>query len=80
VLETVLQQVKMFWTVQKGARQCGWLRHYAINRKIMGSVPDVIGFFSLPNPSSHTMAPGSTRPVTEMSTRNLPMMYRMAGA
>jgi hypothetical protein len=26
----------------------------------------------LPNSSSRTMAPGSTQPVTEMNTRNLP--------
>jgi hypothetical protein len=37
-----------------------------------GSYPDeVIGFFSWPNPSSRTMALGSTQPLTEMSTRNL---------
>jgi hypothetical protein len=36
-------------------------------------IPDeVIGIFSQPNPSSHTMALGSTQPLTEMSTRNLP--------
>jgi hypothetical protein len=29
-------------------------------------------FFNLPNPSSHTMVLGSTQPLTEMSTRNLP--------
>jgi hypothetical protein len=29
-------------------------------------------FFNLPNPSSRTMVVGSTRPQTEMSTRNLP--------
>jgi hypothetical protein len=29
-------------------------------------------FFNLPNPSSCTMALGSTQPLTEMSTRNLP--------
>jgi hypothetical protein len=29
-------------------------------------------FFSLPNPSSCTMGLGSTQPLTEMSTRNLP--------
>jgi hypothetical protein len=38
-----------------------------------GSIPDeVIRFFNWPNPSSRTMALGSTQPVTEMSTRNLP--------
>jgi hypothetical protein len=28
--------------------------------------------FNLPNPSSHTIDPGSTQPLTEMSTRNIP--------
>jgi hypothetical protein len=28
---------------------------------------------ALPNPSSHTMALGSTQPLTEMSTSNLPL-------
>jgi hypothetical protein len=37
-----------------------------------GSIPDVIRFFNCPNPSNRTMALGSTRPLTEMSTRNLP--------
>jgi hypothetical protein len=31
-----------------------------------------LDFFNLPNPFSHTMALGSTQPLTEMSTRNLP--------
>jgi hypothetical protein len=35
-------------------------------------VPDEVDFFNLPNPSSHTMAMGSTQPLTEMSIRNLP--------
>jgi hypothetical protein len=35
-----------------------------------------IGFFNLPNPSSRTMALGSTQPPTESSTRNL---YRGKG-
>jgi hypothetical protein len=34
--------------------------------------PDEVDFFSLPNPSSRTMALGLTQPLTEMSTRNLP--------
>jgi hypothetical protein len=38
-----------------------------------GSIPDkVIGFFNWPNPSSVIMARGSTQPLTEVSTRNLP--------
>jgi hypothetical protein len=35
-------------------------------------IPDEVDFFNLPNPSSRTMAPGSTQPLTEMSTRNIP--------
>jgi hypothetical protein len=35
-------------------------------------VPDELDFFNLPNPSSRTMALGSTQPLTEMGTRNLP--------
>jgi hypothetical protein len=35
-------------------------------------VPMRWSFFNLPNPSSRTMALGSTQPLTEMSTRNLP--------
>jgi hypothetical protein len=35
-------------------------------------VPDEVDFFNLPNPSSCTMALGSTQPLTEMNTRNLP--------
>jgi hypothetical protein len=43
------------------------------SQKVAGSVHyKVTGFFNLPNPSSHTMALGSTQPLTEMSTRNLP--------
>jgi hypothetical protein len=35
-------------------------------------VPDEVDFFNLPNPSSRTMALGSTQPLTEISTWNLP--------
>jgi hypothetical protein len=35
-------------------------------------VPDEVDIFNLPNPSSCTVALGSTQPLTEMSTRNLP--------
>jgi hypothetical protein len=54
--------------------QCiAWLRHYATSWKVAGSIPDeVIGFFSWPDPFSWTMALGSTKPLTEMSTRNHP--------
>jgi hypothetical protein len=35
-------------------------------------VPDKVFFFNLRNPSSRTMALGSTQPLTEMNTRNFP--------
>jgi hypothetical protein len=35
-------------------------------------VPDEVDNFNLPNTSSRTMTLGSTEPLTEMSTRNLP--------
>jgi hypothetical protein len=54
-------------------RERSWLTHYATSWKVAGSISDeVTGFFNWPNPSSRTMTLGSTQPVTEMSTRNLP--------
>jgi hypothetical protein len=38
-----------------------------------------LDFFNLTNPSSRTMALGSTQPSTEMSTRDLPGRQRAAG-
>jgi hypothetical protein len=35
-------------------------------------IPDEVDIFNVPNPSSRTMALGSTRPLMEMSTRNIP--------
>jgi hypothetical protein len=46
--------------------------HYATSGKVAGLSPGWGGFFNLPNPSSRTMALGSTQPLTEMSARNLP--------
>jgi hypothetical protein len=54
------------------ARSSIVLRHCATNQKVVGSSPDEVNFFNWPNPSSRTMALGSTQPLTEMSTRNLP--------
>jgi hypothetical protein len=39
--------------------------------KVVGSIPNVTGFFNWPNPSSRTMVLGLNQPLTEMSTRNL---------
>jgi hypothetical protein len=38
----------------------------------VGSSPDKVVFFNLPNPSSHTIVLGLTWPLTEMNTKNLP--------
>jgi hypothetical protein len=35
-------------------------------------ISDEVDIFNLPKPSSRTVALGSTQPLTEMSTRNLP--------
>jgi hypothetical protein len=35
-------------------------------------VPNEVDYFNLLNPSNRTMALGSTQPLTEISTRNLP--------
>jgi len=43
------------------------------SRKVAGSIPDgVIDIFHRHNPSGRTMVLGSTQPLTEMSTRNIP--------
>jgi hypothetical protein len=56
-----------------GARGCvvGWGTMLQAGRSPV-RVPDVVDFFNLPNPSSSTMALGSTQCLIEMSTRNLP--------
>jgi hypothetical protein len=57
----------------RGTRWRSWWKHYAIIRKVAGSIPDEItGFFNWPNPSSRTKALRSTQSLTEMSTTNLP--------
>jgi hypothetical protein len=47
------------------------VRHYATNRRVVGSRPDEVDFSNLPNPSGRSMALGSTQPVTETRARNL---------
>jgi hypothetical protein len=42
----------------------------------VSSIPDeVTRFFNLHNPSSRTVTVGSTQPLTEMITRNLPGVW-----
>jgi hypothetical protein len=58
-----------------------WLRHCATSWKIAGLIPDsVIGIFYWRNPTGRTMILGSTRPLTEMSTRNISWEVKAAGA
>jgi hypothetical protein len=46
--------------------------HCATSREVAGSIPDVlIVIFHLHNPFGRTVALGSTRPLTEMSTKNI---------
>jgi hypothetical protein len=54
--------INVYIRILEKYRACCWLRQYGTSRKAAGSISDeVIGFFNSPNPSSHTMALGSTR-------------------
>ena len=56
-----------------GTRWDKWLRHCGTSREFVVSIPDgVFGIIPWLNPSDRTTAMGSTQPLTEMSTRNLP--------
>jgi hypothetical protein len=58
--------------MSEGMRYRSWLRQYSTSQKVAGSIPDeVSGLFNWLNPSSRIVAPESTQPLTEMSTRNL---------
>ena len=49
-----------------------WLRHCAASRKVASSIPGgVTGISHSHNPFRRIMALGSTKPLTEMSTRNI---------
>jgi hypothetical protein len=73
------RQYKYSWVYLSGGKliivvwvQFAW-SEAATSWKVAGSIPDeVIAFLNKPNPSSRTMALGSTQFLTEMSTRNLP--------
>jgi hypothetical protein len=58
--------------VSKGDRLCySPLRHCPTSRKVAHSIPDgAFGIFDYLNLAGHTIAFGSTQPLTEMSTRN----------
>ena len=58
-----------------------WLRCYATNRKVAGSIPvGVSGFFIDINSSDRIMVLGSTQPLTEMSPRSISWGVKAAGA
>jgi hypothetical protein len=65
--------LNFMWPIFINMHAVAWLRHYATSWKVAGwNLDEMASFFSLPNPSSHTMALGLTQPLTEMSARNLP--------
>jgi hypothetical protein len=56
----------------QGIAVAQWLRYCATNQKVAGSIPDsVMEFFIDIIPSDHTMALGSTQPLTKMSTGSI---------
>jgi len=53
----------------------------ATNRPYYVNIPDdVTGIFHWYNPSSRTLALGSTQPLTEMNTKNISWAVKTAGA
>jgi hypothetical protein len=67
---TLYKKYGMF--ICSGTAVAQWLRYYATNQKVAGSIPDgVSGIFHWHNPSDRTMALGSTQPLAEMSTRSI---------
>ena len=57
-----------------------WLRHCTTSRKVVGSISEgVIEIFHWHNPSSRTMALGSTQLLAETSTRNISWGLKTAG-
>jgi hypothetical protein len=52
---------------------CSWLRHNTTSRKVAGLIPDeIIGFFSVRLMLPAALVLGSTQPLTELNTRNIP--------
>jgi hypothetical protein len=62
--------------INTGPRWRSWLRHYATNRQVVGSIPDgVSGIFHRHNPSGRRLSL-----LTEMNTRNISWGEKAAGA
>jgi hypothetical protein len=75
----LLHKTHLQWTV--GYAVVSWLRHCTTSRKVAGSIPNgFIGIFHWHNPSSCTMAVELTQPLTQMSTRNISLGVKVAGA
>jgi hypothetical protein len=60
-----------FTRTEVGGSEVGWGTVLQAGRLRVG-FPMSLDFFNWPNPSGRTMALGSTQPLTETSTRNLP--------
>ena len=60
-------------TEVRSTRWLSWLRYCAINHKVANSIPVDVTWGS-------TMALGLTQPLTEMSTRNIYLGVKAAGA
>jgi hypothetical protein len=76
-LSHFVPQYFSFW----GTGWRSWLRQCATSRKVAGTVPDrVTRIFHWLNPSSRSMALGSTQPLTQMSTRANSWGVKAAGA
>jgi hypothetical protein len=73
-LLTTVPQVKLLHCLTgEGPGVARWLRRFATSRMVPGSIPGgVIGFFSDISPSDRSVALGSTQPLVQMSTRNIP--------
>jgi hypothetical protein len=58
------------WKSDLGTPRLALFPYYV--RKRSWAPDEVFGFFNCPTPCSHTMILGSTHPLTEINTRNLP--------
>jgi hypothetical protein len=72
-LTAELCSVRCLLPSELGTRSLTWLRNNVASWKVAGSFPDeIIGIFGRCNPCSRILAVGSTRPLTEMSTKKIP--------
>ena len=77
---TALLEIILFFS-SGGTRWRSRLRHCGTSRNVAGSIPvGVTGIFHLHNPSGRIIALGLTQPLTELSTRNISLGVKAAGA